>query len=108
LALDTGPAFFVFVEVRLLLNIDFSGLSSLATVLNSMALLIALSGGWLLLATRWRQQLAANSAPLASVSPSTARPIGAARTQRIDSFFYGFGFSSLALAWLLSELARLA
>ncbi|MCQ4328982.1 hypothetical protein [Stutzerimonas stutzeri] len=98
----------MFVEVRLLLNIDFSGLSGLATLLNSMALLIALSGGWLLVATRWRRQLAANAASLAGISPSSDRQLSAAGTQRIDRFFYGFAFSSLALAWLLSALTRLA
>lgn len=91
----------------MLLNIDFSGLSSLATLLNSMALLIALGGGWLLLATRWRRQLAATAASLAGVNPSAVRQLSAAGTQRIDRFFYGFGFSSLALAWLLSAFTRL-
>ncbi len=91
----------------MLLSIDFSGLSSLATLLNSMALLIALGGAWLLLATRWRRQLAANPAPLAGSSASAVEQVSATGNRRIDRFFYGFGFSSLGLAWLLSSLTRL-
>jgi hypothetical protein len=101
------PVFSVFVEVRLSLSIDFSGLASLGPVLNSMALLIALGGAWLLLATRWRQQLASQSAHPASTRGPIVEVVGAAATQRIDRFFYGFGFSSLGLAWLLSALTRL-
>lgn len=89
------------------LNIDFSGLSSFAALLNSMALLIAVSGAWLLVATRWRQQLTAGAAPLADSSVSGVGPVIAPGTQRIDRFFYGFGFSSLGLAWLLSSITRL-
>ncbi|WP_241729854.1 hypothetical protein [Pseudomonas sp. SST3] len=89
------------------LSIDLSGLASFGPVLNSMALLIALGGAWLLLATRWRQQLASQSAhPIGTRGP-VVELIGAAATQRIDRFFYGFGFSSLGLAWLLSSLTRL-
>jgi len=91
----------------LVLSIDFSELSSLATVLNSMALLIALSGAWLLLATRWRRQLAAGAAPVAGARTAAVDQLGAAGTQRLDRFFYAFGFGSLALAALLSSLTRL-
>jgi hypothetical protein len=104
-----APVFFRrAVEVRLSLQIDVSGLASLALLLNSMALLIAASGAWLLLATRWRQQLAVDPSYLAGASMQTVERARALATQRIDRFFYCFGFSSLGLAWLLSSLTQLA
>jgi len=90
----------------LLLKTDVSQLAVLAPLLNSMALLIAMCGAWLLLATRWRQRLALNAARLAAIHP-TGGQVGAAATQRIDRFFHGFGFGSLALACLLSWFSRL-
>ncbi len=88
-------------------NIDFAGLASVASILNSMALLIALAGSWLLLATRWRRQLASRAGQLAGGQAAMGRSPNGAATQRIDRFFYGFGFGSLTLAWLLSSLTRL-
>lgn len=102
-----GLIFSVFVEVRLSLNIDFSGVASVASLLNSMALLIALGGSWLLLATRWRRHVAGHMGQLASSQGAIDRSPHGAATQRIDRFFYGFGLGSLALAWLLSALTRL-
>lgn len=90
----------------MLQNVDFSGLANLASLLNSMALLIALCGSWLLLATRWRRQLSGHSAQLAESEAGIGRLPGGA-TARIDRFFYGFGFGSLGLACLLSSLTRL-
>jgi len=90
------------------LQFDVSGLASLALLLNSMALLIAVGGAWLLLATRWRQQLAVNTSYLAGSSAQAVEQVRTLATQRIDRFFYCFGFSSLGLAWLLSSLTRLA
>ena len=91
------------------LQIDLSGLASLALLLNSLALLIALGGAWLLLATRWRQQrLATDALSLAEARMPAIEEAGALATQRIDRFFYCFGFGSLGLAWLLSSLTRLA
>jgi hypothetical protein len=95
------------MEVWLSVNIDFSGLASLGPLLNALALLIALGGAWLLLATRWRQKLASQSVQLAGGRASMGGQFGAAATLRIDRFFYGFGFSSLGLAWLLSSFTRL-
>jgi len=99
-------AFLRFVEAWLLVNVDLSGLSAVAPLLNAMALLIALAGAWLLLATRWRRQLAASVVPMNCRYPALA-PARAASTRRLDRFFYAFGFASLALAWLLSSLTQL-
>lgn len=85
----------------MLLSIDISQLAVLAPLLNSMALLIAMCGAWLLLATRWRQRLALDAARLTAIQ-SAERRAGVAATQRIDRFFHGFGLGSLALACLLS------
>lgn len=95
-----------FVGVGLLLIIDVSRLAVLAPLLNSMALLIAVGGAWLLLATRWRQRLALEAARLTAIQ-SAGGQLRVAATQRIDHFFYGFGLGSLALACLLSWFSRL-
>jgi hypothetical protein len=97
----------VLVEVRLSLNIAFPALANVASLLNSMALLIALSGSWLLLATRWRRQFAGHTGQLAGSRTTTGRSSNGTATQRIDRFFYGFGLGSLGLAGLLSSLTRL-
>ncbi len=97
----------VFLEVRLSLSIDFPGLASVAFMLNSMALLIALCGSWLLLATRWRRQLAGPTGQLAESQVGMGRSRDGAAIQPIDKFFYAFGLGSLVLAWLLSSLTRL-
>lgn len=94
----------------MLLNIDVSGLERVAFLLNSMALMIALCASWLLVATRWRRQLAAHAEPVAESGGQDGidrSPTGAPATQRIDRFFYGFGLGGLSLACLLSSLTRL-
>jgi len=88
------------------LQINIAGLVGLGPLLNSMALLIALGGAWLLLATRWRQQLASQLAPVDRREARFGQAYAMA-TQRIDRCFYGIGFSSLAIAWLLSSLTQL-
>ncbi len=94
-------------RMRLLLYFDYSALARVAPLVNSLALLIALSGAWLLLATRWRRQLSRAETSLAGSRLSAAEQGGLAATRRLDRFFYGFGFSSLGLACLLSSLTRL-
>lgn len=89
------------------LNVDVSGLASLGSLLNGMALLIALCGAWLLLATRYRQQIANREAQLANSRVSASAHADTGATRRIDRFFNVLGLSSLALAWLLSSLTRL-
>ena len=90
----------------MVLNIDVSGLTGLAFPLNSMAMLIALAGAWLLLATRWRHQLATGAAALANARAEAGSNVLPAN-RRLERFFYGFGFASLGLACLLSWLTRL-
>jgi hypothetical protein len=90
-----------------LLHFDYSTLARVAPLVNSMAMLIVLSGAWLLLATRWRQQTVNAAAPLAGSRASAVAQGCVAARQRVDRFFYGFGFSCLGLACLLSSLTRL-
>lgn len=90
-----------------MLDFDYSTLARVAPLINSLALLIALSGGWLLLATRWRRQLSNAATSLAGSRIPAVEQGGVAATRRLDRFFYGFGFSSLGLACLLSSLTRL-
>lgn len=91
------------------LNIGVSGLASVAFLLNSMALLIALCASWLLVATRWRRQLAGHAEQMAGSGGQggIGRSLNGSATQRIDRFFYAFGLGSLSLACLLSSLTRL-
>lgn len=88
------------------MHIEVSGWSGLAVPLNTMALLIALGGAWLLLATRWRQQLARDAAFVAGTRPAVVAGTRLAN-RSVDRFFYTFGSASLGLAWLLSEFTRL-
>ncbi|MEL7558419.1 hypothetical protein [Stutzerimonas chloritidismutans] len=91
----------------MLLEFDYSTLARVAPLVNSLALLIALGGAWLLLATRWRRQLSNAATSLADSRLSSVDQGAVAATRRLDRFFYGFGFSSLGLACLLSSLTRL-
>ncbi|WP_220812121.1 hypothetical protein [Pseudomonas paralcaligenes] len=72
-----------------------------AQVLNGLALFFALAGGWLLLATRLREQRA--GVRLASDAELDAdASLLDERTQRINRFFYAFGGATLAGALALS------
>ncbi|WP_019342117.1 hypothetical protein [Stutzerimonas stutzeri] len=89
-------------------DFDVLTLTRVAPLLNSLALLIALSGAWLLLATRWRRQLSNAAASHAGSSTCAVERGAVAATRRLDRFFYRFGFGSLGLACLLSWLTRLS
>ncbi|QEY64826.1 hypothetical protein FXN65_23140 [Metapseudomonas lalkuanensis] len=70
-----------------------------AQVVNGLALFFACAGAWVLLATRWREQrsiarLAAES-ELEEVDGPTVQDES---TQRLNRFFYAFGYFSLAVA----------
>ena len=73
-----------------------------AQLINSLALLSAVAGGWLLVVTRWRQQGALLRSPA-----SPPRSLDDARqwceaTARVNGFFYRLGSVGLGLAVLLS------
>lgn len=71
---------------------------------NGLALFFALCGSWLLLATRVREQRA--MARLAGDNPASGLDADACMldepVQRINRFFYRFGYGTLGLAFLLS------
>lgn len=75
--------------------------------INGLALFLALSGGWLLLATRWREQravarvLAAGEGGALDVDELASY----AQVERLNRFFYGFGGLGLGAGLLLSLLS---
>jgi hypothetical protein len=69
-----------------------------AQVLNSLALLVALAGSWLLFATQRRRQLF----KLRMVQGNFQEALMLAARHRVDGFFTRFGALSLALAVTLS------
>ncbi|ACO80263.1 hypothetical protein AvCA_41300 [Azotobacter vinelandii CA] len=73
-----------------------------ALLLNGVALLFAIAGSWLLLATRLREQRAlARLAGERELDEEGNWALEAA-TVRINRFFYRFGAGTLLLALLLS------
>lgn len=78
-------------------------LSHPALSLNGLALFFALAGSWLLIATRVRVQRAGlRLAGLADELEGEAECALDEPTRRLNRFFYGFAFATLALALLLS------
>ena len=69
--------------------------------LNLLALFFACAGAWLLLATRWRELAAVGSLAVGRDGNAMAALVDDA-TQRLNRFFYQFGFACMAVALLLS------
>lgn len=77
-------------------------------LLNTLAMLLAVAGSWLLLATRWREWLAGTRIPAEGRPAPTGRAIAdAAATVRLNQQFYRVGYGALTLALLLSWGSRL-
>lgn len=77
-----------------------------AKLINLLALLLACPGGWVLHATRRREQRA--RACLASRTHEANERFEALldlATQRMNRFFYRFGFACLGLALLMSWIS---
>ena len=75
-------------------------------VVNGLALFLALAGGWLLLATRRRERLAAARLLLDGELSTLDEELGGdAQVERLNRFFYCFGSLSLLTALLLSWLS---
>lgn len=75
-----------------------------ANLINTLALLFAAPGAWLLHATRRREQRAQAMLTAQSESRSIDQPLLLLdiATLRINRFFYRFGFACLGLALLIS------
>ncbi|MDP3846691.1 MAG: hypothetical protein Q8R10_09740 [Pseudomonas sp.] len=72
-----------------------------ARCLNLLALFLACAGAWLLLATRQREQAVGGSLAMSGDGNAMAAPTDEP-TQRLNRFFYQFGFACMAIALLLS------
>lgn len=77
--------------------------------LNGLALFFAMTGAWLVLATRLREQRALERILAGNALSEVAQQDYAADapTQRLNQFFYRFGLACLAAALLLSWLSTL-
>lgn len=79
-------------------------------VVNALALFFALVGAWLLIATRLREQRVAGRLAASSEVEGMAQPalMQDETTQRLNRFFYAFGYFSLAVAlgvsWASTQL----
>lgn len=73
-----------------------------AKLINLLALLFACPGGWLLHATRRREQRAMASIEAQRQSRPDEEPTLDWATLRMNRFFYRFGFACLGMALLVS------
>lgn len=75
-----------------------------AQSLNALALFFGLAGSWLLLATRVREQRAVARLIAGGTAKAMVEEawVFAAPAQRLNRFFYRFGFASLAASLALS------
>ena len=76
-----------------------------ALLLNGLALLCALCGGWLLLATQWRETRALRRPLVASALETASTSDGA--TQRVNQLFNRVGGVGLLLGLGLAMASRL-
>lgn len=76
-----------------------------ALLLNGLALLCALCGSWLLLATQWRETHTQRRPLAASTLEATSTSDGA--TRRVNRVFYKAGGAGLLLGLGLSVASRL-
>ena len=76
-----------------------------AKLINLLALLLAFPGGWLLHATRRREQRAMASLQAQCQSRPSEEPTLDWATLRMNRFFYRFGFACLGLALLVSWIS---
>jgi len=76
-----------------------------AKLINLLALLLAFPGGWLLHATRRREQRAMASLQSQRQSSPSQEPTLDWATLRMNRFFYLFGFACLGLALIVSWIS---
>ena len=76
-----------------------------AKLINLLALLLAFPGGWLLHATRRREQRALASIEAQRQRRPSEEPTLDWATLRMNRFFYRFGFACLGMALLVSWIS---
>ena len=76
-----------------------------AKLINLLALLLAFPGGWLLHATRRREQRARPVWQRSVRAVPSEEPVLDWATLRMNRFFYRFGFACLGLALLVSWIS---
>ena len=76
-----------------------------AKLINLLALLFVFPGGWLLHATRRREQRALASIEAQRQSRPNEEPTLDWATLRMNRFFYRFGFACLGMALLVSWIS---
>ncbi|MBB3243617.1 Fe2+ transport system protein B [Pseudomonas sp. Tn43] len=76
-----------------------------AKLINLLALLFAFPGGWLLHATRRREQRALASIEAQRQRRPNVEPTLDWATLRMNRFFYRFGFACLGMALLVSWIS---
>lgn len=78
-----------------------------AWALNMLALFFCVAGGWLLVATRLREQFAGAVAGNAVDGSLQTLNLGNHKGALLNRFFYGFGGMTLGLGLALSLASRL-
>ena len=76
-----------------------------AKLINLLALLFAFPGGWLLHATRRREQRAQASLAAQRQNSPREEPVLDWATLRMNRFFYIFGFACMGMALLVSWIS---
>jgi hypothetical protein len=76
-----------------------------AKLINLLALFFAFPGGWLLHATRRREQRAMANLQAQRESRPSEEPTLDWATLRMNRFFYRFGFACMGLALLVSWIS---
>jgi hypothetical protein len=76
-----------------------------AKLINLLALFFAFPGGWLLHATRRREQRAMASLQTQRETRPSEEPTLDWATLRLNRFFYSFGFACMGLALLVSWIS---
>ncbi|AHY41865.1 hypothetical protein CXK93_04690 [Stutzerimonas decontaminans] len=78
-----------------------------AFIVNGLALMCALCGGWLLVATQRRQARALRRTVVAQAASDLRDTVaGDTTTQRINQVFYRFGWAGLLLGLSLSVASQ--
>lgn len=88
------------------MSLQSLSLFNLAWALNLLALFFCVAGGWLLVATRLREQFATLSGSNAADGSLQTMDAGSGKGEAVNRFFYAFGGLTLFLGLALSLGSR--